>query len=191
MVRRQHTYSLPHTHTHLCRLLHSTLLLRVSVHLLQRRVLHRPMAALRSALSVLSSLSPCRHLVRAGADVLPQLHQLNATIDYLLAKQVRCYIGFCSRSAWPVFTAQWPPQGESGALLPNGTTGEIRRSARAASLLQVRSDRRTRSTWPDAHARQWWHSAVDPRDDRVANALGSICFGCDHPSPDIACMHVL
>ena len=34
--------------------------------------------------------SPCpRHLPHSGADVLPQLHQLNTTIAYLLAKQVR------------------------------------------------------------------------------------------------------
>ena len=82
-------YLVSRRHTHMCLVLDFMLLPRVSVHLLQRRVFHRLMAALRSV-----TCSPfvvaCRHLVRAGADVLPQLHQLNATIDYLLAKQVRC-----------------------------------------------------------------------------------------------------
>ena len=44
-------------------------------------------------------------------------------------------------------------QGPSGALLTNSTSGEIYRSARAASLLQ------------------WWYSAVDPSDERVADAV--------------------
>lgn len=44
-------------------------------------------------------------------------------------------------------------QGPSGALLTNSTAGEIYRSARAASLLQ------------------WWYSAVDPSDERVADAV--------------------
>lgn len=69
--------------------------------------------------------------LRFGPKTVPHLHQLNATIEYLLSKQ-----------------------GRSGALLPNGSTGEIRRSARAASLMQ------------------WWYSVVDPRDERVARALG-------------------
>ena len=43
-------------------------------------------------------------------------------------------------------------QGGTGQLLPNGTPGEIERSARAASLMQ------------------WWYTSVDP-DERLATAL--------------------
>jgi hypothetical protein len=60
----------------------------------------------------------------------PELKSLKNTIEYLLRMQ-----------------------GANGALLPNGSTGEIRRSARAVSLLH------------------WWYSSVDPTDERVARAV--------------------
>lgn len=68
--------------------------------------------------------------LRFGMHAAPQmLAKLNATIAYLLAKQ-----------------------GADGALLPDGTPGEVQRSPRAISLLQ------------------WWYRHVHA-DIRVANAL--------------------
>lgn len=68
--------------------------------------------------------------LRFGKAAMPKLTQLRSTIDFLLTKQ-----------------------GASGALLPDGTEGEIDRSARAASLLQ------------------WWAMNVDPTNATITTAL--------------------
>jgi hypothetical protein len=68
--------------------------------------------------------------LRFGSAATPMLKGLENTIGFLLAKQ-----------------------GPSGALLPNGTSGEIYRSARAASLMQ------------------WWYMNVEPSSEKVASAI--------------------
>ena len=68
--------------------------------------------------------------LRFGAAALPMLKQLAKTIDFLLMKQ-----------------------GPSGALLPNGTAGEIYRSARATSLMQ------------------WWFMNIEPSNEKLARAI--------------------
>ena len=71
--------------------------------------------------------------LRASPEISrPRLKLLNATVQYILRSQAN---------------------GTSGALLPQGTQGEIQRSSRAASLLQL------------------WLTAVDPTDATVAAAL--------------------
>ena len=74
--------------------------------------------------------------LRFGATSMPMLRELNSTISFLLAKQ-----------------------GASGALLPDGTSGEIDRSARAASLMQ------------------WWYMNVEPSNEKLASAISSYLVG--------------
>lgn len=68
--------------------------------------------------------------LRFGAAATPMLRELAKTINFLLSKQ-----------------------GPSGALLPNGTSGEIYRSARATSLMQ------------------WWYMNVEPSNEKLAQAI--------------------
>ena len=68
--------------------------------------------------------------LRFGSAAMPLLLQLNSTVAFLLAKQ-----------------------GATGALLPDGTRGEIDRSARATTLLQ------------------WWYMNVEPSNERLAHAV--------------------